>query len=695
MATEKNVYDYLVKSVGGGDAATAKKRIDALSQEARNELISRIESTTGKSFIVDTARPIQTQSSVQPESAPASNLKSADAKPAAPAPVAMSPVAQDENAKRLEKAKILESRAMGPERPIQTQAVVPDNRGAEIDGNLREGLQSSPDLFKTRDSFYKAYDYYNKPESERRQLDAFYDKNKPQPTNISATPRGSVAREGIEGKPTGNLSVGEATKLLISGGSLDKAFADTKEGRLAANNAKTVKSILGMSDDELASSFRNGTLKSDFDISKFEAYSPEAAAKLRAARESASRQNAIDITNSGGRAFVNAVTGVRDEQEDPVSAMLAGLAKSLMDTSGATPTEEEKSAKTKLAEDAQKIKELQLERDKIYEDLVKAHPGMPKSILMAEASQKAKPLNDQLNTMLLAHQTDTAKYQAMVEERKAGMDAKQQLAERQLKVYQLYTDNQDRLAKSAASKNANSTLDTVPVNGVMSKVLIDKNTGEIIKNFGPDIEKNKDRFQLTDYMGMKMAFDPITKTLTPVDTAIKGNPEQEQKLQKEYAADPMVRGFATVKDAYTKVAKIATDTANGKGNGIKDLAVMYSFIKGLDPTSVVRESEVALMNQANSLWNRIITSMKNVAEGRVLSNQVVGQVAEQMREFYGIAQSELAQKQAGYIRRASDVMARPNRVIDGDIYATMGTGNARDYAESNSQISDFFINAIQ
>lgn len=290
---------------------------------------------------------------------------------------------------------------------------------------------------------------------------------------------------------------------------------------------------------------------------------------------------------------------------------------------------------------------------------------------MAMAAEKAKTLNEQISTLTREANLELGRYNAAVEERQMAGETAKTVASLNLEVAKRYADVQEARAKalqeSMKAQKRDTKVETLNINGKPTKVLIDMQTGQPLADLGPDITSTK--YQLTDYMGLKMAYDASTGTMKPVTTDIKGNPEQEQKLNKDYASDAVVKGFDVTKQAYGRVMKTIEDSLAGRGNGIKDIAVMYDFIKGLDPTSVVRESEVSLMNQANSIWGRITTSLGNMKEGRVLNDSILKQVADQMQTFFDIAKSEVAKKQADYIRRASDVQARVDRIIDGEIYA--------------------------
>lgn len=74
--------------------------------------------------------------------------------------------------------------------------------------------------------------------------------------------------------------------------------------------------------------------------------------------------------------------------------------------------------------------------------------------------------------------------------------------------------------------------------------------------------------------------------------------------------------------------------------GIGDIATVFGFMKMLDPTSVVRESEVALATSAGGLFDRMMTQLKKVEDGTLLIDDVradVSALADQLISSYGDA----------------------------------------------------------
>lgn len=85
--------------------------------------------------------------------------------------------------------------------------------------------------------------------------------------------------------------------------------------------------------------------------------------------------------------------------------------------------------------------------------------------------------------------------------------------------------------------------------------------------------------------------------------------EQANKLRDEYAT--LTKDFRTVQDAYSKI-KSTSDTGAG------DMSLLYSYVKLLDPGSVVRESEFATAAASGSFGEQIQGAVQRVMSGQRL-----------------------------------------------------------------------------
>jgi len=109
--------------------------------------------------------------------------------------------------------------------------------------------------------------------------------------------------------------------------------------------------------------------------------------------------------------------------------------------------------------------------------------------------------------------------------------------------------------------------------------------------------------------------------------------EKEASTRDKWRAeiDPLL----AVKSAYDALAKMDANS----NTGVSDVAAVYQFVKLLDPTSVVREGEIALLGEARSLMDRLKGSASRVQQGRTLTPKILKDMqgaAERLKEIaYG------------------------------------------------------------
>lgn len=96
----------------------------------------------------------------------------------------------------------------------------------------------------------------------------------------------------------------------------------------------------------------------------------------------------------------------------------------------------------------------------------------------------------------------------------------------------------------------------------------------------------------------------------------QGGPSPREFNQANTLRDEFTRGsqtFQTVQDAYQNIRSAASNST-----GAGDMSMLYSFVKLLDPTSVVRESEFATAAASGSLGERIQGLYQRIVSGERL-----------------------------------------------------------------------------
>jgi len=91
----------------------------------------------------------------------------------------------------------------------------------------------------------------------------------------------------------------------------------------------------------------------------------------------------------------------------------------------------------------------------------------------------------------------------------------------------------------------------------------------------------------------------------------------------------------TLRDGFANIQQLL-GTPEEDGTGITDVAAIFSFLRGIDPGSVVRESEVQLFRETLGLMERFELNIKNKKEGRVLSAAQISQLKKYARTLGGM-----------------------------------------------------------
>jgi hypothetical protein len=122
-------------------------------------------------------------------------------------------------------------------------------------------------------------------------------------------------------------------------------------------------------------------------------------------------------------------------------------------------------------------------------------------------------------------------------------------------------------------------------------------------------------------------------------------------LRKEFNNEPVYKGHQEIKSAWNTI-NVGLKQANPAG----DLAAATKFMKLLDPTSVVRESELLLAMKATGALDRLYNYAQMRANGTLLTPKQRGEFGTLANEFYQTATNQYNSKYNEY----SDIAKRNN-----------------------------------
>jgi hypothetical protein len=122
--------------------------------------------------------------------------------------------------------------------------------------------------------------------------------------------------------------------------------------------------------------------------------------------------------------------------------------------------------------------------------------------------------------------------------------------------------------------------------------------------------------------------------------------DQEHKLRTQFGSAGEVKDLASVQSHVSTIGRIAGKAANGeKVSAADDIALIFAFMKMLDPGSVVREGEFANAQNTASIPDRIRNSYNKALRGTRLSTK-------QRDEFFRTASLAMDSYVDNYNRRA-------------------------------------------
>jgi hypothetical protein len=134
--------------------------------------------------------------------------------------------------------------------------------------------------------------------------------------------------------------------------------------------------------------------------------------------------------------------------------------------------------------------------------------------------------------------------------------------------------------------------------------------------------------------------------------------DAEHKLRQEYVAQPQVKEYQTVRNAYLNVTGAAKDPS-----AAGDLSMIFAYMKMLDPNSVVREQEFANAQNAAGVPDRIRNVYNRILAGERLNPNQRGDFIAQAEKLHTSSrrQYEAVRSQFGAIAKKSGL--RPDQIM--------------------------------
>lgn len=117
----------------------------------------------------------------------------------------------------------------------------------------------------------------------------------------------------------------------------------------------------------------------------------------------------------------------------------------------------------------------------------------------------------------------------------------------------------------------------------------------------------------------------------------------EADLRRQFDALPEVKEFKDVRNSWRQIGNLAT----GKPTAQNDIALIFSYMKMLDPGSVVREGEFAVAARAAGVPDRLVNIIGRAESGKLLNERqrtemvrAASQVYQSRRDSYNTAAAQ-------------------------------------------------------
>ncbi len=144
--------------------------------------------------------------------------------------------------------------------------------------------------------------------------------------------------------------------------------------------------------------------------------------------------------------------------------------------------------------------------------------------------------------------------------------------------------------------------------------------------------------------------------------------ENTKKMRDEFVTSS--KDFAKVNDAFARIDASAVDPSPAG-----DMALIFNYMKMLDPGSVVRESEFALAAQTGSFGERIQSLVSRISSGERLADSVRADFVDRSKRLFNRANVNYRKRRAEYERIAESFGLEPSQVIiDQAVSGTIDSG---------------------
>lgn len=157
-------------------------------------------------------------------------------------------------------------------------------------------------------------------------------------------------------------------------------------------------------------------------------------------------------------------------------------------------------------------------------------------------------------------------------------------------------------------------------------------------------------------------------------TGEDGEFKPEQDLRKEYRATPEYKRYDEIRASYERIRSSAQ-----RESGAADLGVIFSYMKMLDPGSVVREGEFANAQNSSGVPDQVRNMYNRVVSGERLTPEQRAEFVNVANDLYANEVGRIEELNRSYGDVAGQYGLEPSRVIvQPKTFEPLKVGQARE-----------------
>ena len=217
------------------------------------------------------------------------------------------------------------------------------------------------------------------------------------------------------------------------------------------------------------------------------------------------------------------------------------------------------------------------------------------------------------------------------------------------------------------NKTAQSVANALRAKGFNDEAMLVEQNPALAKEFAKLVTKgstNTEAIQTREQTAKLLGYEPdspeykaIIAGGTPSDIS-KETWEKSKSVRGEFVAIPAVKSFSEQAQAFGRIVASAEDPSPAG-----DLALIFNFMKVLDPGSTVREGEFANAQNAGGIDDKVRGLYNQIINGKRLSEVQRADFVGRAQRLYGNAEQGYAQTEKFYKGVAERAGLKPEEVI--------------------------------